>query len=510
MLIGIRNLEVSWLIPGDLRGGARMRVALDPQLRLASTPILEVELNTGCRDEIIPVLRALQHLYAQPELRQQVLNLVGKDVNRHSSRKRGRRGMDYWHVIVLAAVRLGCNLDYDKLQDLAEQHRALRQIMGIGDWEEQVRFDWRRIRDNLDWLRPETLRRINELLVAAGHRLAPQAAESVRGDSFVAETNIHYPSDSSLIGDGVRKILQLGADLAERVVASGWRQHRHLLRKARRLVGDVAKMARSKGKNKIERVHAAYQPLFRFADEWIGRARQLEAQAARTVNVQVVSLRQQLQHFRELTEKVCGYSKRRVLDGAVIPNREKIFSWFEPHTELIRKGKVPNENQFGHNVLIVEDGVGFICAYQVMPDGKQDREVVVPAMRSLQERLGGKIRTASFDRAFHSPENQKDLAAIIHLPCVPMTGANEDGQKQEATIAFRQARQNHSGVESAINALQAGNGLKRCRDRSKPGFERYVGLGVLGRNLHVLGKVLLAREARGSAAAKTKRLRRCA
>ena len=96
------------------------------------------------------------------------------------------------------------------------------------------------------------------------------------------------------------------------------------------------------------------------------------------------------------------------------------------------------------------------------------------------------------------------------MPCVPMTGAKGDRQREEATVAFRKARENHPGVESAINALQAGNGLKRCRDRTKPGFERYVGLGVLGRNLHVLGKVLLAREARGSEAAKSKRRRRSA
>ena len=177
-----------------------MRLPLNPQPGLSCTPVLEVELNTGCRDEIIPILRAAQHIYSQPELRQQLLGLVGKDVNRYTSRKRGRQGMEYWQIAVLAAVRLGCNLNYDKLQDLAEQHRALRQIMGIGDWDAHVHFDWRRIRDNIDWLRPETLRKINELVVAAGHKLVPKAAESVRGDSFVVETNIHYPTDSTLLG----------------------------------------------------------------------------------------------------------------------------------------------------------------------------------------------------------------------------------------------------------------------------------------------------------------------
>jgi hypothetical protein len=485
-----------------------MRFPFDPQPGLSTTPILDLELNLQCRDEIIPILRALQHVYGEPELRQEILKLVGQDVNRHSSRKRGRKGMDYWQVVVLAAVRLGCNLNFDKLQDLAEQHRALRQIMGIGDWDIHVRFDWRRIRDNIDWLRPQTLRKINDLIVAAGHRLAPKAAQSVRGDSFVVETNIHYPTDSSLIGDGLRKILQLGASLAVLLGVRGWRQHQHLVKNVRALVREVSKMARSKGPNQSERVQAAYRPLFHLADELLQRARDLEWQAARFTNLEIVALHQQLQHFRQLTERVCGYSKRRVLHGEVIPNHEKIFSMFEPHTELIRRGKVPEENQFGHSVLVIEDSAGFICAYQVMPPGSQDRDVVIPEMRKLQERLHGKIRRASFDQAFHSPENQKELAEIVAVPCVPIPGVQ--GADQHANVEFRRARQNHPGVESAINGLQAGNGLKRCRDRTELGYERYVGLGVLGRNLHVLGKVLLAQEARDSEAAKSKRKRRCA
>ena len=138
-----------------------MRLAFDPQRRFDCPPIEKVTLNLNCRDEIIPILRALQHIYADESLRRQILALVGKDVNHLSSRKHGRRGMDYWQIAVLAAVRLGCNLDYDKLQDLAEQHRNLRLIMGVGDWEEETLFDWRRIQDNITHLRPETLEKIN-------------------------------------------------------------------------------------------------------------------------------------------------------------------------------------------------------------------------------------------------------------------------------------------------------------------------------------------------------------
>jgi len=147
-----------------------MRLAC-PEERLDRLFIAQVNLNLNCRDEIIPILRALQHLYANVALRDELLELVGQDVNQRTSRRRGRRGLNYWEITVLAAARLGCNLDYDKLQDLAENHRSLRQIMGLGEGPEEVDFDWRRIEDNVLKLRPQTLQKINALVVKAGHAL---------------------------------------------------------------------------------------------------------------------------------------------------------------------------------------------------------------------------------------------------------------------------------------------------------------------------------------------------
>src|SRR5947209_6336400 len=173
-----------------------MRLAC-PEERQDSLPIAQVNLNVNCRDEIIPILRALQHVYGNVALRDELLQLVGEDVNQTTSRQRGRRGLNYWEITVLAAARLGCNLDYDKLQDLAENHRSLRQIMGLGDGQEAIDFDWRRIEDNVLKLRHQTLKKINELVVKAGHALEPKAIAAVRGDTFVVETNIHYPTEST-------------------------------------------------------------------------------------------------------------------------------------------------------------------------------------------------------------------------------------------------------------------------------------------------------------------------
>jgi len=495
-----------------------MRLA-HPQQRLDCLPIAQVKLNLNCRDEIVPILRALQHVYEDAKLRGELLRLVGKDINPETSRKRGRRGLNYWEIIVLAAARLGCNLDYDKLQDLAENHRSLRQIMGIGDWQEEVDFDWRRIEDNLLKLRPETLKKLSALVVKAGHALEPKAIAVVRGDTFVVETNIHYPTESTLIGDGLRKILPLAAELAVENGLRGWRQYKHWLKNIRKLVHAIGRTSRAKGRG-ADRLKPGYKQLLELAEDLLARARRLLGELAFVVPKPTLSMeklsnatapaerKNLLFHYVTLTAKVCGNARRRVLEGETLANDEKIFSIFETHTELIKRGKQPVPIQYGHNVLVIEDAVGFVVEHRVVDNGVLDQDLVVPVMRELQKRYEGKIQSASFDRAFHTPENQRDLAAIVRTPCIACKGqAKGRQQEKEGTVAFRKARQKHPGVESEIGALQSGNGLKRCRDRSKRGFERYVALGILGRNLQTLGKLLLAQDAADCQAAKSKRKR---
>jgi len=219
-----------------------------------------------------------------------------------------------------------------------------------------------------------------------------------------------------------------------------------------------------------------------------------------------IGLGQQLEHYVELTAKVLEQTRRRVVLGESVPNAEKIFSIFEPDTELINRGKTPQPVEFGHRVLVIEDQVGFLVHYQVLDNGVQDKDVAVSSVRAAQRKVGDKIESASFDRAFHTPQNQRDLAEVVAHPCVPVRGAKQAVRQQaEATIEFREGRKRHPGVESAIHGLGDGNGLDRCRDRTKQGYERYVGLGILGRNLHVLGKVVLRRQAEDCLAGQSKR-----
>lgn len=485
-----------------------MRKTPSGQTRFDCQAIADVQLNLKCRDEIVPILRGLQHLYSQPRVRDQIMNLVRKDVNEHSRNDRGREGLGYWQIIVLAAARLGCNLDYDKLQDLAEQHRALRQIMGIGDWQDPIDFNWRRIRDNLGLLKPATIEAISHAIVAEGHRLEPNAVKKVRADSFVAETNIHYPTESSLIVDGARKTIELCTAVSQDFDLTGWRQHEYLLKKIKQTARQISRIGARKGARYQERLAQQYRQLLRRAAQILARAQQTCQTLENKCELDFASVGRiaQIKVFIERTEQVCGTARRRVLEGENVPNKDKLFSIFEPHTQLYKRGKAGQPMQFGRLVLVYEDAAGFIPHHHVMPRSAGDQDVVVEQTRAVQDRLNGRIEEASFDRGFHSPENQTRLAEIVKHVCLPKPGSKQSvEQEQQASVEFHRSRRRHPGVESAIGALQSGNGLERCRDETEVGFERYVALAVLGRNLQTLGKMLIARQDDSAPAAQSKR-----
>ncbi len=485
-----------------------VRKHYQPQYRFDSSPIANIQLNLECRDEVIPVLLGLQHLYNDAKLRTKVVRLVAGDLNEDSRRDVGRPGMDDWHVVVLAAVRLGCNLDYDKLQDHVENHRALRGIMGIGDWEETGGFTFRRIRDTLCQLQPSTIERINQAIVSAGHELAPQAALSVRADSFVIETNIHYPTESSLIFDGVRKFVPLCVELARLIDADGWRQSEYLVKKIKKLKQNIGRIAASKSPKKKEALVSLYGDLLDRANMLLERATGLINTARNDVSsVELLAKTMEIERWIELTEQVCDTARRRVLLGETVPNCDKLFSLFETHTQLYRRGKAGQPNQYGRLALVYEDGAGFISHYHLLDRDAGDQDVVVNQTQVAQRKHGGQIETASFDRGFHSDENELALQEVVDDVCVlPRHPVQYAERLKEGSIEFHRTRLHHSGIESAIGALQRGNGLKRCRDRSEVGFKRYFGLAVLGRNIHTLGKLLLSQHHAETESAKSRRV----
>ncbi len=487
-----------------------MRKAFSDQLQLDCRSVLDVELNLECRDEIIPILRAIQHIYAQPELCQKILDLIAQDVNQDASRELGREGMDYWQILVLVAVRLGCNLDYDKLQDLAENHAALRHIMGVGDWRQTVDFGSRRIHDNICLLKPATIEKISHAIVAEGHRLEPQAAEQLRADFFVVETNIHWPTESSLIRDGIRKILALCVAIDAVFNVGGWRQAEHLLRQIKKLARNIDRIASRKGPRYQERLKREYTLLLERSGKIMERAEELllvvNAGKAPALTTQAVK---ELREFLDYTEQVRDTARRRVLQGETVPNQDKLFSIFEPHTQLYKRGKAGEPVQFGRMVLVYEDAAGFIAHSYFLGREELERDVVIPQTKIVKQRLKGALRGVSFDRGCHSPENQEQLAALVDEPCLPKPGAKQAAE-QESTATVSTGKPSAPPWRRCRQTLQSGNGLEQQCVPGELGLERYIAVGILGRNLHVLGKLLIAREAGKSEAARSKRKPRAA
>ena len=483
-----------------------MRKAFSRQLRLDGGSVLDVAVNLNCRDEIIPLLVALRHIYATPQLRDDVLNRIEKDVLGEGKADRGRKGLDYWQIMVLAAIRQGCHLDYDKLHDLAGNHRTLRGIMALGEFDE-TEFTWKRIRDNVCLLKPATIDAINHLIVGAGHQLRPEAIEAVRADSFVIETNIHWPSESSLIRDGVTKLITLCTPLAKTLAVPGWRQSEHLLKQVRYQAREIDRIASKKGPNYQSKLKKLYQKLLKRSGNILEKVREVHA-ALLIIDGAAEPSPQSLEikTFVENTERVRETARRRVLKGEKVPNSDKLFSLFELHTQLYKRGKAGDPVQFGRLTLVCEDAAGFIIHHYIMPREMADRDVAAAQARIVQAKFQGRIKKLSFDRGFHTPANQRELAKIVDEPCLPKPGYKQAAeQDREASVTFHESRRRHAGVESAIGALQAGNGLKRCSDKTEVGFERYVALGILGRNLHVLGRLLIASEDANCEAAQTRR-----
>jgi len=364
-----------------------MRKSYSTQLQLDCIAISDVQLNLNCRDEIIPILRGLQEVYKQPKLRQEILQLIASDVNANSRDDVGREGFDYWQILVMTIVRHGCNLNYDKLQDLCEQHRSLRHLLGIGDWDDKTSFHWRRIHDNITLVKPATIEIISHLIVACGHKLVPLAVEKMRADSFVVETNIHYPTESNLMADGLRKVIPVMQGLAHSLGLSGWQQSDYLLSQINSLNRTINRIASRKGKNNKKKLKKEYKKLLRIAKNVVQR---IDEQAVFIIGKTMagdparLAYASVLLYVRRL-RRVMSTAHRRIILGETVPNSEKIFSIYEPHTQLYRRGKAGQDVQFGRLLLVYEDAAGFIFLTVFFSRGPFEYHQVIIAITAINK-----------------------------------------------------------------------------------------------------------------------------
>jgi hypothetical protein len=190
----------------------------------------------------------LKHIYCTPEIRKQVFAILEEIIPPKTSKKAGRLGMDLWNILVLGTIRLNCDWDYDKLREMADNHKTLRQMLGHGINDEDKRYPLQTIKDNVSLLTPEVLDRINQVVVHSGHKLVLKKKEkNLRGrcDSFVVETDVHYPTDINLLLDAVRKVIRLIGVLCSEAGVTGWRQSHHNILTVKRAYRKAQQLKRS-------------------------------------------------------------------------------------------------------------------------------------------------------------------------------------------------------------------------------------------------------------------------
>ncbi len=478
-----------------------MRHTLPPQLQLGELNVSAIEFDAYSRDDIPQLLRGLQHLYDHKEDRDVVLDLLRENILEEVDADTGRPGMSLWAVLVLGVIRLGLNCDYDRVMELANEHRTLREMLGHGLLDEDKRYGLQTIKDNVSKLTPEILDLINGVVVNKGHELLGQDGQPLRGrcDSSVVKTDVHYPTDINLLMDAMRKILSYcGKANAIFAEVDGWRQHEHLYQGLRNLYHKIRKLKKSTSKNpakvqaRLEEIYQACQALLDRSNVLLERAGGTLTQLRAIPDLVALAFAEEIEFFQAHAERQVDQIHRRVIDDEVISHGEKVFSLFEEHTEWIVKGKAGVPVELGLRVCVLEDQMGFILHHKVMQQQTDDK-ITVDMIREAQARYP-LLHACSFDKGFYTPDNLKRLESLLEQTTLPKKGKwSEADRARESDEAFVAARKQHSAVESAINAMQV-HGLDRCPDHGIEGFERYVALSVLGRNLIKIGAVLQQRE----------------
>ena len=334
-----------------------MRNLRNPQLERGEVRIEDIELDIKSRDDIPAILIGLQYLYSQKALRDRLFALMDKYILPGVNRKVGRPGMAMWSILVLAVVKQGLGCDFDRLHDLANQHMAIRQFLGHADIGDKTRYHYQTLVDNVSLLNPKLLGKVNQLVVECGHTVVgKKPGEPLRGrcDSFVAETNVHYPTDVNLLWDAMRCMLRYAGRTASKHDVSGFRQWVHLQQSFKKRFNKVRKTRRASPKH--------IKAYLKACAELIGRveALLLELVAKGEPRWKINKIAYFLKHAVQQINQI----DRRILKGETIPHNEKVFSIFEPHTRWISKGKAGRPVELGVQVCIIECQYQFILHYE--------------------------------------------------------------------------------------------------------------------------------------------------
>lgn len=347
-------------------------------------------------------------------------------------------------------------------------------------------------------LEPEVIEKIHARLVALAHERAVVKGRRMRLDTTVVETNIHYPTDSGLMGDGVRVLTRLMKKVTEIAGKVGTKLRDRKRSMQRRLV-EIGRATRSKGKAAQENVKTIYRKLVELTSRVVGQAKKFSAEIGQGIKraadvlqqATLQGLRRELDGFISLVQQVIRQTTARVFDGNTRAEG-KLVSIFEPDTEIIRKGKASKPTEFGKMVKLQEAENQIIIAYEVYDQRPNDKDLLVPAVQIHEQRLDRAPELVAGDAGFYSGQGEAEVQNMgVKRVSIPNHSTKStERRRHQKRRWFRKGQKWRTGCEGRISVLKRRHGLNRCRYKGTAGMKRWVGLGVISDNLINMGRVL--------------------
>ena len=342
---------------------------------------------------------------------------------------------------------------------------------------------------------PATLAAINQLVVQVAVKLGLEDGKQLRVDTTVVETNIHYPTDATLLWDTVRTVTRLVWGLHE-TLPRGVKSFTDRTRSARRRMQVIQRMT---ARQREQQQTPKYRELIRITEQVVQNAKQVIAAAKRVRKVDVVTsvvivgICKEITSFCELGDRVIDQTRRRVLQGETVPPEEKVYSIFEPHTDLIKRGKTLKPVEFGHKVFLAESANGLITEYRVLDGNPVDSDHVHASLDHHKETFQHAPDGYAADRGFYSVENVQNCKdAGVSQVSIPQRGGQRTPEQEELerSRSFKKSQRFRAGIEGRISVLFRGRGMKRCLLKGRERFEILVGAAVLANNLMRIADLL--------------------
>ena len=410
----------------------------------------------------------------------------------HSATK-GRSQTPAEMVLRLLLLKHVRNWSFDTLEREVRANLVYRDFTRIGMGKVPDAKTLARIAQALGG---EVIAELHRRLVEIAQEEGVIQGRKLRVDTTVVETNIHYPTDSSLLGDGARVLTRTMKKIETRA-GQMKRKVRNRMRSISKRVVAIAAASRHKGPEGEAKRKKQYRELLRYSRQILNDAKRVIAEVeemSTRKKKRLVGLVEHLTEMADRVRRVVKQAKARVLDGITqLPG--KIVSLFEPHSEIIRKGKASKPTEFGKLVQVQEAEQQIITHYDVFDQRPSDRDLLLGAVEAHERVLGRVPRLATADAGYYSQAQEQAVEQKgVKWVAVPNRNTKSaERKKKEHSRWFKHAQRWRTGCEGRISVLKRRHGLSRCRYRGAEGMKRWVGLGVMADTLISMGNVLATR-----------------